>query len=539
MIKINITRSTRSNGSDKVSGYALYSDTKFTFSASKAWAGKDYTYALKASVIDPGTGKILQSTKKLKAMKNVLSTAEIDKLRKGQSIERLNAQATAYLMDTSDKSIKDAVEKLVIKLFVEHEDDIRQALNITADKGDLTLSTIYRLHKNAFFRSEKKTDKKVLTEKQKGLEKLCGYLSSKPVKTLTADDVKKAAEKTGKNPMKMIRLLDRFLDFCADNQVFNGINFAKEYLKSESKRKAKGKGQYRPNATHLTEKSEKKLHDALVTNMDDTAMAVALVKGYDISIDRLLTLTWGDLIINGDTVRIPDFKENLTGGTRNFVRPPMRETTELLLARYEMLRKLHGERKLKKMHIVNLPGSMTEKKAALSKAFRTMLAQAGIHKADMTSAGSADPKAAGGAGYSLLKTHYLYKLQHCLGVDPDSGVGCFLRGVRIPDVTSDYYRSLSDTTGDHFLQVIMRRDDGFCEASGKTVKISSETVDGTQTIMIPAGAPSTRTAVNTRKRVLIPAGSKVTIGAIDGVEGQAVFSETEADPYCGNWEELI
>ena len=85
---------------------------------------------------------------------------------------------------------------------------------------------------------------------------------------------------------------------------------------------AKGKGQYRPNATHLTEKSEKKLHDALVTNMDDTAMAVALVKGYDISIDRLLTLTWGDLIINGDTVRIPDFKENLTGGTRNFVRPP-------------------------------------------------------------------------------------------------------------------------------------------------------------------------------------------------------------------------
>lgn len=540
MKKVIINRTIRNDGTERISGYTMYCDTKITFSVSQSQK-KAYPYVLRASVIDPASGMILQSSAKLKAIKNTLSDKELDKLRKGQSIERINAQAMAYLIDTTDEEINKAVEKLAIKLYQEYEEDIKRGLLLTSNKGSLTCAALCKLHSRAFLRSLPKTTEKVLKEKTKNLEKVCAYLSEKPFDHLTVDDLAKVSTKIGKNPLKLIKLFDQFWDYMLDNQCIHRKNIAKEFIKQEKRKKAKKKGLYRPNATHLDKQVEKNLHDILVRKNDEESIAAALVKGYGMSIDRLLRLTWGDLVIEGNELRIPDPKDNFTGATQNYIRPPTRETTELLLQRFQELCELYGVRKTKNMRVVNLPGNTSQIKARLSRAFREMLIEAGVAKADLNSAGCSNPKAPGGAGYTLLRSDYKHKLQHCLGVDPESGTGCFLRGARINDTTNDSYRSFSDATGNHYLQVIMRRDDlGINETNAIQPKIkSSITENDQQLITVPAGAGATRTAVTTRKRILLRAGSEIEFSANDGVEGQVVFFEDETEISNGEFERLL
>lgn len=62
----------------------------------------------------------------------------------------------------------------------------------------------------------------------------------------------------------------------------------------------------------------------------DDSLAIPLVKGCRMSMDRLLEITWGELQINGDQIQIPEFKDNFTGATLNYIHPPLGETAYFL-----------------------------------------------------------------------------------------------------------------------------------------------------------------------------------------------------------------
>lgn len=261
-------------------------------------------------------------------------------------------------------------------------------------------------------------------------------------------------------------------------------------------------------------------------------LAIPLVKGFKLPVDCILKLTWKDIIIVGEEVLIQDYREKYTGGTHNYLRPPLREAADFIIARYQYLDKTQPDSRWKQRPLVSIPGKdKSEQKAELSKYFRQMLRAAGVTQKKLKEAiDPKKPKAEGGAGYALLSKHYDYVLRNICGVDLNSGVGHFLRAVRIHDTTTDYYRCLTDETGNHFLEVIMRRD-GYADVKidGTTAKISSVLSDdkSTRTVSILPGNTNELTGVLTKKKIFLPAGSTLVISAQNGIRGSTRFSETE------------
>lgn len=154
---------------------------------------------------------------------------------------------------------------------------------------------------------------------------------------------------------------------------------------------------------------------------------------------------------------------------------------------------------------------------------------AGVSREDFEKA--IDPnkkKAAGGAGYALLCKHYEFTLQTSCGVNLDSGIGCYLRAMRIHDTTTDYYLCLSDETGNHRLQTIMNRAQ--CGTGAREEKnlpsISSKFIkgDSIREYSVLSGGPQEKTAVVTKKRIFIPAGSNLTLMCKNGLTGTVKFS---------------
>jgi len=120
--------------------------------------------------------------------------------------------------------------------------------------------------------------------------------------------------------------------------------------------------------------------------------------------------------------------------------------------------------------------------------------------------------------------HYDYVLTERCDVVLDSGVGCYLRGIRIHDTTNDYYRSFSDPTGNRFLQTIMDRDDCFREVPAQPPEITEQYTNGQQELVFPVGPPETRSGVITKEPIFIPKGTIITIGSPCGINGNVSFS---------------
>lgn len=154
-----------------------------------------------------------------------------------------------------------------------------------------------------------------------------------------------------------------------------------------------------------------------------------------------------------------------------------------------------------------------------------MLLAAGVTQSEFALAvDPKHPKAEGGAGYKLLKKHYEYVVQDRCGADLDSPVGCYLRGARIYETTGDYYRALSDETGNYYLQTIMNRDDFFVTNNGP-LTLSSEKCGEMRKLSITKGPPGTLTEVLTRKMLRIPKGGEIVVcGKHHGVAGEISFS---------------
>lgn len=561
-MQTTVERYKNNSGKEIIQGEGIYRDVKFSYRVHKASNQKEYSHVLKASIISPNTNRILQfggkrynDFRKKLDKKIELLTVEVKKLdpmsaefQKAESvlrrqmtkkerlgtnlpIEDLNATASTYLTSVDDKTIKKAFEEVVVRLYADYQDDIFQALGSTAEK-DLHTRTLYDMYQNDFFRSLPATTAKVLKGKKNALLNICNRLNEKSVRDLTDKDIEQVERVLGNTKRNKMRLAEKFLDYCGESGGYTGANPITTYYQHKgNSKKSKGPPRnplYPTESTHIAEEPEQKLHDALQHQLDnDAALAIALAKGFRMSMDRILTICWKDIIIDGTHVWISDYHDNYTGGTHNYIRPPLGETTDFILTKYNQLIEKHGKTKLGKMLVVPVPGkTMGERKTTVTKYIRTMLAQAGVKKEDFEAALDKDnPKAAGGAGYQLLIKHYDYVLQEHCGVDLDSGLGHYLRGLRIYDTTTDYYRCLSDETGNNFLQRIMRRDNWVAPPLNKDTIICCANGETNKYTILPGG-PGTRTGVVTTQAVFVPAGFEVSISAPLGIEGEIYAIET-------------
>lgn len=523
-----MTVPTTKNASKLPHGETIYRDVKFIHRVCTC-NKPPYTHLLKVSIVSPSTGKILRSKRKIAAYqrrKSKSNEGDSPPKRHKGSTEYANAYRTVYLKGYDAKTIKAKLNEIIPHLYADFQDELYRALRETS--SDVHARTAYEMMHREFFSNRNTVSKKTLKEQRSIIRKFCDLIDAKPLSALTESDIKKAVSCMAEKKHKKLRLIEAFFEFCGENNLYSGQNPISKYLGSENtKKRPSSNGQYPHNSTHLSDKCERTLHRIIEESInEDLALAIPLVKGFRISIDQLLTLTWNDIPINGKEVQILQYLPNLTGGTHNYTRPPLRETADFLLKKYRLLLKNHSENRIKKMLVVPVPGkTISEKKAALSKYFRTTLLAAGVSQADIQQAARPEEtKAAGGAAYTLLCRHYDYVLKEQCEIETDSGVGCYLRGVRIHDTTNDYYRSFSDETGNHTLQTIMNRDDRFREIPAKPPEITEQYLNGYQEVIIPSGPPETRSGVITKEPIFIPKGTIITIGGLCGVNGNISFS---------------
>lgn len=527
---MTLNRHKSAAGNDCISGECSYLAIKYKFHVYVS-AKKEYDYVLTVSAISPETKKILQSSRKKRELEKEgkLTKEDWEKIRKAQSLEKLNAEESVYLHKKdikTDRQVRENTAKLVMSVYGNNQDDLLKALKMTGEIGGYNARTAFEMYQNDFFFRRGTVTKETLRANKNVLKGFCNYLAHKPITLLTDKDVENAVKAMPKsNRKKAVNLTEDFFAYCGEIGVYAGRNPVERYKDTAGKTPDRDTGNrlYPYSSNHLTKVAEKKLHDAIMDTLeDDISLAIPLVKGFRMSVNRLLELTWKDIVIEGNEVRIQDYKDNYTGGTHNYIRPPLRETADIIIMKHSILKEKYGITRLKKMKVVPILDEHApdaKKKAELSKYFLKMLRGVGVTNEDLKRVKSPQKaNEAGGAGYTFLCSHYDYVLQERCGVKLNSGIGCYLRGVRIYDTTSDYYRALSDATGNNVLQVIMNRDDLFVSDVVSTIELTSKTAESGRQIIAPPAPSGTRTALSTKKRILIPKGSTIQIiGPVEGV----------------------
>lgn len=528
MEKMTMTVPTTKNAPKLPHGETIYRDVKIIHRVCIC-NKPPYTHLLKISIVSPSTGKILKSKRKIAAYQR-----RKRKSKKGESppknykgsTEYANAYRSVYLKSCDAKTIKAKLDEIIPHLYADFQDEIFRSLRDT--NSEVHARTAYEMMHRDFFSRRNAVSEKTLNEHRNTIRKFCDSVDIKPISALTETDIKKAITCMNGKKNEKLRLIEDFFEFCGENNIYSGQNPISKYLRCENTpNTSSNKGQYPHNSTHISDECERKLHHIIEESIaEDLSLAIPLVKGFRISIKHLLSLTWAEIIINDNEILILHYLPKLTGGTHNYTRPPLRETADFLLKKHRLLLEKYSEKRVKNMLVVPVPGTtISKKKAALSKHFRATLLAAGVSQSDIQQAARPEEKkAAGGAAYTLLCKHYDYVLTERCDVVLDSGVGCYLRGIRIHDTTNDYYRSFSDPTGNRFLQTIMDRDDCFREVPAQLPEITEQYTNGQQELIFPVGPSETRSGVISKEPIFIPKGTIITIGSPCGVNGNVSFN---------------
>lgn len=550
----------------RISGIAIYMDTKFTFTLFQAPASKPkYAYLVRANVISPATNKILQAggqkrkaykSKQNKIIKNndaILETLEpsdsscsaihkatekakanLDALKAGRSIEALNATAEKYICDSTDKTIKAMVEFLCKKLYSDYQADIHAGLKQENRTGSLCARVAYDIHINVFLLTQPKVTAATLATKMNTIKKFCTLINDTPINEITEKDIEKVLPDMGKNRFSKLKLVEKFFDYCGEMGVYSVVNPITKYLNHHrplgKKVRKPGARRYPNSPSYLSEDVELRLHEILKEQLGEPlALAIPLAKGFRMPISQILSIQWKSVVFQPDgTVNIRHIKET-SSATQIYTRPPTAETADFLIETYAMLKKVEkrSKKELENTYLVPIVGSDKEKKAALTKYFRAVLKEAGVESQDFAIAVDPNqPKAEGGAGYALLCKHFDYVLAHRCGVNLDSGVGHFMRGMRINDTTTDSYRSLTDCGGNHYLQIVMRRDRWFFQRGMSAESggvIETEMEDGGYHYTMEPCSQLPINSVITTKGILISAGTPVKMSNTLGLEGNVLF----------------
>jgi len=541
----------------RLSGVENIHGVLFPYRVSAAPTNKAlYSSVLNVYISDPESGHRMQNIQKRNRARAVLQLEIDNKASLGPLVEELAADtkkkidsidsgktrfdifASRYLKpeESNAATVKKYAHECASALYAKYELELLRKLKEKPEIGRHNSNQLYIRYHRDFFLSRKGVTSATQKNYESTLNAACTFLMEKPFVEVDDKDVARLFKDNRFVQMK--NMICEFFDYCQDRGAYSGSNPIKNYLDKNVLGKPKNnKSLYAQEISHLPFDIEKRLHELIAEHINDREiMAVILAKGFGMSLSEIMDLRWDRIFVIDNHVVIYSRKDRNSGSLHDFTRPVLKESSDFIIQiRNREIEKYGTEddikgRKVVPIRIRRSSGLDTEAdiKARLSKYVRNILIEAGLTPEWInTSIGTT--RAPGGSGLALLHKHYNYVLTERCGIDLDSPEGKYLRGLIPEGTTHGYYRSMNDSvSGIPFFLIVMRRDDCFSEKHEVIPQVEIVTKEDTSEIKIPAYGPGQRTNVSIKK-IFIPAGTRITIRAAYGIEGEVRFSETERD----------
>jgi hypothetical protein len=516
------------NGLKKFSGQYVYADCKFHFSGRENPKGKSLAKLI-VRLLSPETGKTLQiqgpQRRKIEAR---LTEQEKDDLKNGKQVAKLNAQTEIYLNTLDEHEIRKRIKEGAMRLYTANYPTLQKMLKRSVPTESMHTLAAYFAYQHDFFLTQHATTESTLKEKKAALEDICAQLDGYQISAITPKILRSVYCNIGGKEQWKFGIARKFFTYIEHEGVYSGPNpfdrFYEEYA-ADGKSPNREAARRAAKVHRIDAKNERLLHQRIQNQIGTPcALVIPLAKGARLTVEEIAALLWEDIRITDNDgsrkVLIRNFREQLTGGTHNFTRPPLPETTDFILQQYDFLRQKYSESALTKMYVV--PDSHNPKKRVPEKTItayiRSELIHSGISYKTLAEYSDGNSKKPGGAGITLLHENYDHVLADECGVDIHSGYGCFLRGKVIPNVTDDYYYSFIREDGAHALDGLVRRDGRFSPEPEPGDPIT-ETIqdDGTVEETIHSGGPNKLTGCT--GKIILPPGGRVRVKSSHGFQG--------------------
>lgn len=273
----------------------------------------------------------------------------------------------------------------------------------------------------------------------------------KPITEVNLDDVKAVYTNPRFGGEKNTRLnklnsVARFLQFCIDrHEISLSYNVFAKFVNSQKETKTKQTTAAKKQPKYLSPTNEAKLYKTVFEDLgNELSLSIPLIIGGGFKYAELMELTWADLDIENGIVFVKSFNSTNAGYTHNFSRPLLKSWSEPIIRKRSLLLKKTSEDKLSRDKILEFSKKTSSKQQnqVLTRYIRKLVqVKSGIKK---FGSGTKSTEL-GGETYTLLLNHYEYLLRTVCKINPESGVGQFLRGVAIKNVTEDSYREIERT----------------------------------------------------------------------------------------------
>ena len=407
------------------------------------------------------------------------------------------------------EKIADAIRKLYAKYAIEIQSDVFQSLRPESITPVLAVSKHGMAYVSYNHRDASDNSK---VQYYGRLQRAARSMPNIPMVQITATKLKKWIETTS-IPKSQLKELQKFWDYCLYKHICIGENPI--HIPRAKKSNKKGKENIVKVDKLLPEQTQA-LYEYIEANMTGPHMGTILAIGGGFKPEKIVELTWSDIIIEDDNyVIVRDYIPERAGATKNYKRPLMPQAARIVKKRYEDLLENYTPRNLSKMPVVSAKNDSTKKynTEALKKDAQRVVVKYVSHDV-LKEISNEDLDYA--AAFKILNNTYMYDLAVRCSLNKESGVFKFLtRKSLLGDTTSDSYRDFISRAAlrhIHELTLFLDKEVVETEASISTIQEDAKTV----IILRPE---TNHCTINGYIKFIVPPKSKCIIDSKYGVEG--------------------
>jgi len=345
------------------------------------------------------------------------------------------------------------------------------------------------------------------------LTRIAKVMGATAIKDLDERIIKGVMVALGSNAETYIRTARDFLEALAaevqrptSTENAFGTYLRSEALKRRKKDKADEKAREAAKKTDVFSTAELlRLYRKIEEEYED-GRAMALVLAFEgIPLERSCDFLWEDLEFTRDWVVIKYRRDELVGGQKDFSFAAGRFASRILRKRYEFVCRTAGEQQAQKLPVLSIATDVRKgiRKDSAEKYSRTII-EAFAPESYASMIGDVPRE----AGIKLLHNTRNARLEYECGIAEDTGMMRHLQHLAPASVQAEHYRALTDESGLHVQEVLLRRDTLGMEApTGKQVTQATE--DGRT--MHTVHAQDLERPLAVRMRLKLKAGEQVRI----------------------------
>ena len=352
------------------------------------------------------------------------------------------------------------------------------------------------------------------------LKKMASKLQNTPIEQLSQRTLKKACSEIGKAWREYVQESSSFLTFVYHSKRNCEVcNPFENYLNNHPTLHQRNVGKLQKSASNsdiLSTAEEQTLNSELLAHPENGLYAgVSLIKDAHLSTKAACSLVWNDIIpiipldTCADTVLVRYQRDEITGATHCYDFPIVGIGAKILLQRKEyLLSQGYSPDAIAHMPVVSADMCPKEKlaPAALTAACRHMLRHAGVGYA--TLAGLREMETGGGVNL-LLRTYEVKLKERCNLQDDPSLCEFLMHKSLVNSVQAAHYRSFTDASALHMMQVALRRDKRYEQEKRPKKPIKRKKIAGGE--QITALAPSSHHRSQTTFRLRLKPGQFVQL----------------------------